>query len=265
MQGSNPCPPRQTIFKGRKIMTEQFLPTANESGALPAPVDPTIAAQLKLAKVTQRPEVLSIIQASALWQQAAKDVKQIETEQDYQTALKLFTDAKAAFKYAEDLRHGIVDVPTKFSKLVNDMFRPLKTTLKGVIDHFSSLTSAYFAMKEREAAEQAKEAEKVEEGPVEVVDGDGVGKVEMEAPVAAPPATTVRTGSGQVQMRTYLEAEVDDPLALLKAIVSKGEKNEIYTVDMVEFKLPVIKAMIEENPKRRKHPGIKWEKVKRAV
>jgi hypothetical protein len=260
------------LIKKESKMTDDFTPSDGQvaSGAVVAQTQemtPELQANLKFAEVVQDPKVSQLVKACSLWKQVLETVPTCEDEQTYQYALDLMGTLKEAIKMKEALRKEKVAFPTHYTRLVNDMFRPLGDGLMKVKDHLSKITSAYYNKKAAEAeAERKKQQEeyeaklaegKVDDAPVE----DGLVEVGMPDGPAAPP-TTVQTSSGaKVQMREELVVEIDDELKLLKAIVSNAKGNQLYTTDLVEFKMSKIRELCTG---RRKIPGVTWAREKRA-
>lgn len=249
---------------------DNFIPAKIEQ---PAPQPPEVQAQIQLAGVTADPQFSTLLKASAMWLQVLTTVPRINNDQDYQNALELFTKVKRAIDAKENFRHSVVDVPTKFVRLVNDMLRPLGDNFEKVKGHLSRIISDWDAIKRREAEEAQRKADEAhaaqqeqpaapESADAEIPGPPAEGKVQIDPPEVAAPPTTVKTESGQVQMREFVEIEITDKIALLKAIVSKAERNEIYTTELVSFNEPGLKKLCEG---RRKIPGVKWERKKKAV
>jgi uncharacterized membrane-anchored protein YhcB (DUF1043 family) len=244
----------------------ELIPTST-----PAP-NPEMQATIKLAEVTADSRVLQLIKVNALWQQVLTTVKKIKTPEEYNNAVELFDKVKKALKAKEEIRHEYVDFPTKFAALVNTMFRPMGEGFEKVKAHLSKVISDYDRRErekveaERKAAEEAQKKQEAAESPTEEVveSSSGVGiLVQMDIPMPPEVPTVHKTPTGaRVQMRETLECELTDPIKLLKAIVSVAERNKVYSLDLIEFKMPAIRKLCEG---KRKIPGVKWERVRKAV
>lgn len=252
-------------------MTEQFVPIQQTSVMPPAQpqLSPEMQATIQHAKTIGSEKFQQMFRAVALWEQAVGQIKKIETEEEHQNIIKLFDNVKRALNAAEEFRKDTIFVPWRFTKLVNDTFRPLKQRLEGVKQHFGLLLAEKQREIEKAHQQQLDEAKKAQEaqGPaVEIPTGDGEGRVQL-TPVAdvanAPPPSTVKVDSGEkASFRERVVMTIEDPIALLKAIVSTGSRNEIYTLELVEFKEPAIKKLCSG---RRKIPGVKWKMEKFTV
>jgi hypothetical protein len=259
-------------------MNDNFIP-ANQNPAknpevLPAQTsakpstDPATKATFKLAEMMADQQILNHMKASALWQQAILVVKEIENDAAYENAINTFTKVKEAIKTWEELRHLYVDYPTKFVSMANDTFRPVRVSFEKAKEHLSKLLSDYDKKKRIAAAEEQKrideEAKKNEPpAPEEKQIEGGTSEVQMETPVIVPPPTVIKTEEGgKVQMREVLVVEVVDFPKLLKAITSQSKRNEAYTADLVEVKMPALRKLCTG---RRKVPGVEWEMKKKAV
>jgi len=253
---------------------EEFAPKMGQVTVYQAEVEkptsqlsPEIRATIKQAEVAGDPRFLNLIKAAALWQQTTKTVTMLTTEQEYVNGIEIFAKLKAALGEVESLRHEVVDFPTKFVDLVNAMFRPLRTNLENVKLHWSGLISAYDAKKRREVEEATKKAqEEAKSAPQQQQElplGDGMARVEIGIQMPAQVPTTQVTQSGaKVTMRDSLEMIIGEPEDLLKAILSKTERNSVFTLDLISFNEPAIRKLCSG---KRKIPGVKWEIVKKAV
>lgn len=220
---------------------------------------------MKQAEVVSDPRFLQLMRFTALAQQTLGTVKKLETKQDQDNAIVFFDRVKKALTVLEDFRHEVVDFPTKFTQLINTMFRTPRQQLEGVKQHFSSLLSAYDAAeREKVAKAQAEAAKQPAQAQTELPLEDGMASVPMQPEVPATPPTTTKVEgtNAKVTMREVLEFEVVDKLKFLKAVISTSKGNAIYTLDMVELKETEIKKLCEG---KRKIPGVQWNKGKKAV
>jgi hypothetical protein len=119
--------------------------------------------------------------------------------------------------------------------------------------------------KREEEAAKLKQAE-IPEMTVPESEGDIV-KVEdnIPAPPEMVPTVQKTKQGGKVQMRDHLEVEITSITKLLKAITSTSAVNAKYKEELVEVKVPQLKALIKANPKLKKIPGVKFEWKKIAV
>jgi hypothetical protein len=259
-------------------MNDQFIPANRNVPQTPEvlppqpaqpPMDPSTKATYKLAEMMADQTILNHMKASALWQQAILVVKEIENDGAYENAINTFTKVKAAIKSWEDLRHTYVDYPTKFVQMANDTFRPVRLSFEKAKDHLSKLLSDYDLKKRIAAAEEQKriDAEAAKNAspapPEEKQIEGGTSEVQMGAPVVAPPLTVIKTEEGgKVQMREVLVVDVVDLPKLLKAITSTSKRNEVYTTDLVEVKMPALRKLCTG---KRKVPGVEWKIENKAV
>jgi hypothetical protein len=261
-------------------MNDQFVPAppvvatqqqAHAAGGVVSveALPPEIQAAMQHAKAIGSQKFQQLFRAVALWEQATQTIKTINTEEEHQNIIKLFDNVKRALKSAEEFRLDLVSVPTKYTRLVNATFKPLTSKLLTVKEHFGDMLAKRQAEIELEHQKKLEEAQKAQEAQApaqEIQTGDGEGKVAM-TPVAdvsmAPPPSTIKTASGEkASFRERTVITINDPMELLKAIVSKGKRNEVYTTDLVTFNEPEIKKLCVG---KRKIPGVAWKIEKIAV
>jgi hypothetical protein len=244
------------------VVAQQQTPTATSTDALP----PEIQAAMQHAKAVGSQKFQQLFRAVALWEQAMQTIKTINTEEEHQNIIKLFDNVKRALKSTETFRLDLVSVPTKYTRLVNATFKPLTSKLLTVKEHFGGILAAKQAEIEREHQKSLEEARKAQAPAQEIQTGDGEGRVAMTPATeisTAPPPSTIKTASGEkASFRERTVITINDPMELLKAIVSKGKRNEVYTTDLVTFNEPEIKKLCEG---KRKIPGVNWKIEKIAV
>jgi len=142
----------------------------------------------------------------------------------------------------EDWEKLLLGASKLYTDTVKGMLKPMKMAVKTItaqvdkpllnwIDHVRTVT---------EASEKAEK----EMGVVEV--GAGVPAPTGEAPLPTAPAVEGVT----IFKAEEMTVNVVDPMALLKAIVSKDNRNAIYTHELVEFKVAKLKAFAREKGAR---------------
>jgi hypothetical protein len=265
-------PRTQTEGYVEVIKTPEILPPSI-TGSQVTKKDPKVQAAIKLGQVTTDQRVLNLLRAGALWKQTIQTVKGIENEAAYSNAIDTFTKIKAAIKEAGDIKGEYIDFPNEFVKLVRNMFRPLEKNLQESKAHMGRLIENWDAalreeQRKREEEARLKQAEIPEIPEMTVPESEGdIIKVEDSIPAPPEKVPTVQKTErgGKVQMRDSLEVEVTSITKLLKAITSTAAGNVKYTEELVEVRVPQLKALIKANPKLKKIPGVKFEWKKIAV
>ena len=241
------------------------------TGGLAAQTETDSAAQanVQFAQVAADQRLLNLMQASAQLQ-LFQQFKVIETQAQYDQAIDAFTAAKGKIKELEDLRKGVVAVPTKFVQMVNNLFKQIRDGISRSKDHLGDIIDAK-KQKDLQAAElAAKEAaEKVKEGEPEVVEEDGVGVVQMgEGEQTPPPSNVIKSAKGaKVHTRKDILVEVVDIPLFLKTLSSKNKRYGWFTEkadDLVEVKLGVLKQLVKDN-RQKKIPGVKVKEITKTV
>lgn len=234
---------------------------------LPQPKTAEQLAQNKLVQVMSGDRFVNILAMTALYQQSMTTVKAIETEADRVNAVSIFDAVKQAIKDADDYRLEIVGPYKKFSGMVDAQFRTIKGQLTGVKDHYGAIIADW--KRKEKAIHEAKMAEaeaNAPTGPVETEVDDGITKIQTQPELPLEPEATTRTSTGaKATVREFEVCKVVDAMALLKAIVSKGERNQPFMEELVEFRIGKIKELKKTLGARRKVPGVEFVKEERVV
>ena len=229
-----------------------------------------LKASMEVAKVAGNPALLGLIKRStqlAQW----KNFKLIENQVQYDQAIDAFNEAKSILKDAEDLRHGVVDFPTKVVSLVNALFKSVRSGVEGCKGHIGGIINvkkqadAAAAQRAADAAAAVMEKEQV---PQVVEDATGQSVVQFEPPPVEVPSNVVESAKGaKVHTRTDTVVEITDLVEFLKAVVSRNKRNVWLNEnagELVGVNLSVLKKLIAENNKK-SVPGVAIRKETRTV
>ena len=228
-----------------------------------------LKASMEVAKVAGNPALLGLIGRStqlAQW----KNFKLIENQVQYDQAIDAFSATKIVLKELEDLRHGVVDFPTKVVSLVNGLFKSVRDGVEKSKVHIGGIINVK-KQSDAAAAQRAADAAAlaaVDQTPQVVTNVSGENVVEFEPPPIQVPSNVVESAKGaKVHTRTDTEVSITNLELFLKAVVSKNKRNlwlSENAAGLVNVNLTVLKKLIAENGKK-KVDGVSIEKVERTV
>jgi len=224
--------------------------------------------------VMGRKDLLDIWTQMAQYAVQMKQVKAFETAEDYQKGLETFGVLKGHVKTLEGIRKSAVEFHVAYCGQVNSTIKPLQVQFEGWKRTLEGLCLKWREAEEARLVAQAAAAQKALEDEAAathqetaVENGVGIVTPASEVQAALPlevPKTFVSEGGTRVQAKKSIEVKISDKVALLKAILSKADRNAFLTVDLVSVDVPALKRVAEAN-KKRKIPGVVFEKVEKMV
>jgi hypothetical protein len=208
--------------------------------------DQNIALGQEQAKVLQDPDLLALVQVIATYKTHLKDIKITDADSRNKANDSLIA-VRGIKKQIEEKRVAIVSFPNLFVKAINNMFKTWKNDLVRVDQKLIGSMSDYDVEEEKKALELVKKQEEIDNAPIKNLDDlpfepDGQAKP-PEVPEAL--AKTKKTDLGEVSRAKVLVIEIENPLALAKAAVSKGNKTiplSVLSINKSEVKKAVAES-----------------------
>lgn len=175
---------------------------------------------------------------------ARANAVQVTTAMEYDDAAIFLTEVKTKAKLVEDERVRVSKPMNEALRAHNDLFKRLsgpldlaERTVKGKMSSWYAEQERIREAQERKAREEARAREQAEREKLErqAAKAEAKGHVEAAeelkqraaevyvepAPVAVQTESTVIAGKGSVTMRKDIEIEIENPYALLEAILKE--------------------------------------------
>lgn len=234
-------------------MNETFIPKGapppQQSTQGDMPIE--VKAQVEMSRVTADSRFLTHVQRAAQIQQLER-FREIETQEQYDQAIGVFSAAKDTLRELEELRKEYVAYPTKVVSMINGLFRQVRDGLERSKAHIGVLIDKKKMLDEAAARRAAEEAAK--QAPEDREVEDGVTAVAVEPTPVVEPSNVVESSRGEkVHTRVTEELEIVNLGAFLKACGSKAKKNEWlvpHVEEIVSVNLNKLRALMKENGKR---------------
>jgi hypothetical protein len=209
--------------------------------------DITTIAQNAAIKAARHSKFVEIVGCIAQWQQAKNQITVVENEEDLEVAQRYFVAAKIGKRQFEDLRLSQVEVMTKTTKMINDMFRPIRNQIEAVQDHFSRLVGEY-ERKQALARMQAEEEKRKQE--MKQISEDENEITPIPGNSSKPISIQKETEDGdKIRVRELTNVEILNPELLLKAILSVQKRNADFTLDLLQFDYPALRRLAKTHKK----------------